>query len=282
MYPGITLVKDLNSMLKLKRLIIPFSCYIVSLALFSELQLWNIAPVLYIVPLYGGIAVINDIQDIEIDRKTNPDRPLPSGRINHVQAYLIASSLLLTVFAYSVFISRVFSVALFLLFPLSHLILGLLYSGYVSRNIFASMILLGFSHGLLLYLIGIYIFGSLTSISVAVGVAMYLLPALGYVIKDFKDYEGDRGIRKTLITVFGPERAKLITQLFFAILVFPVFLVYVLGGSETFLAAALLFWLGLMILAFSLERSEKPEDYELILDIFRWVMSAFILSFGLA
>ncbi|MBO0889036.1 UbiA family prenyltransferase, partial [Candidatus Bathyarchaeota archaeon] len=40
--------------------------------------------------LLAGTMVLNDIQDVQIDRVNSPDRPLPSGRVGIREAYVLS------------------------------------------------------------------------------------------------------------------------------------------------------------------------------------------------
>jgi 4-hydroxybenzoate polyprenyltransferase len=53
------------------------------------------AAVAAVLLIYGAGMVLNDVADVEIDRRERPDRPLPAGRIGRAQAGALGAALLI-------------------------------------------------------------------------------------------------------------------------------------------------------------------------------------------
>ncbi|MCW8823841.1 MAG: UbiA family prenyltransferase, partial [Ignavibacteriaceae bacterium] len=92
--------------------------------------------------------VLNDIIDIDIDKINRPNRPLPSGKINITEAYLLISVLILL----SLIISFLVSYSAFFIVVLSHVIL-FLYSKYFKSIPLLGNIMVAFLTGL------VFVFG---------------------------------------------------------------------------------------------------------------------------
>ena len=271
---------DWLEFVKIKRLVIPISCFVLGLLLSSSFHFIRLLVPLYGIILYSGVAILNDIHDLDIDKLTNPFRPLPDKKISSNKSYLVSLSLIILGLIYSVFIAFYFSNLYFLIFPLIHTISGYVYSKYLSRHYATSTTLLGFTHGFLPYIMAVFMFGVFNVHIIFVGIAIFLSLSFTYIIKDFKDEEGDKLKRETLITSFGSKRAKKITFfLFLALSGISLISFWLLDGTINFLVFSLLSWSGLMYIVYMLFRTNSETQYERLLNFYRYLIVFYILSF---
>lgn len=269
---------DWRRFFKLNRMVVPYACFTASLLVYSAFHPTRWLVPVYGVVLYAGMAVLNDIADVDIDRESNPDRPIPQDRITVSEAYRLAGALILGGVIYAGAVAWWYARPLFLAFPIIHLLLGYLYVKWFSRHFLAGTVLLSVTHGLLPFTVGLFLFGQPDTQAAVFGGSTAVTLALTYVIKDFKDISGDAGHRTTLITRYGVEKAKKITAAAFAT-VLPVLLIQAFGQENALqiAAGAVAGWIGLMVLVYGLFRSRTEEAYEQILDMYRFVVSGTIL-----
>lgn len=175
---------------------------------------------------------LNDLYDIEIDKISNPDRPLPSGQAKKWQYYEMSImmgvfSIVLGLLCRSIFHSIIFLFLGFIYstppmrlrrFPLGSLFIAFgsiiaFHSGYfvVKEMLFDSEIL-------------------------KILIVMFLAFTFGIVIKDIKDVEGDKVAKvNTIFTVLGKERALRLMPLFLFIAFFsPLILIHSLKDIVIF------------------------------------------------
>ena len=128
-------VRDFYLMFKVNRLIIPFS----SLLLGSLVAgIGNITYIFFamltILIIYGSAATINDIFDKQIDRITNPDRPIPSKKIAASAAYAIFFVLGVIGIIFAYFISVFASSPIFFNLLLVEFFLVFISSAFFEKN----------------------------------------------------------------------------------------------------------------------------------------------------
>ncbi|MFW5884896.1 MAG: UbiA family prenyltransferase [Patescibacteria group bacterium] len=176
---------------------------------------------------------INDIFDAEIDKISNPDRPLVSGIVKK-REYMDYGLVFLFL---SLIIALLFSPVIFLLIVFYHL-LTWIYSAYPFRlkKFFGVANLISATASLLFLGIGFLVFsgGDLFS-----GISWEVIGFLGLAyffvlsIKDLRDVEGDRREKiYTLPVLIGLRNAKL--ALASLILFFYLFSVYVFNENKLF------------------------------------------------
>ncbi len=224
-----------------------FLCVGVGLALiftdsFLEINLFNVVGflVLLLAVCFAWLASVipNDIADWEIDKKTNPWRPLPSGKFTIEQYKVLGWSL----FAVSVLFSAIvnFKIALLLLVYQS---LAWIYSSWPLRlKRFAYISSFTSSLALLMILFSGFILISPSQNVEKLPVSIIILIALSYTLsiplKDFKDIEGDKKYSiYTVPVLFGEYWGKVAVSS-------GIFISYL--SSIVFLNEPRLFWWALI------------------------------------
>ncbi|MDY6965298.1 MAG: UbiA family prenyltransferase [Halobacteriota archaeon] len=156
--------------------------------------------------IWGGTALFNDYYDIEIDERTNPDRPLVKGKITPQEtifwafcAYLLA--ILLVEFAGDSFTRFLVIAFVFLGFSYSANPIRLRRSGVMGSVIIGAA-------GALAFIGGSSSQYSISPDGILIAIVMGVLISATTIAKDFKDIEGDResGV-KTLPIALGYDSA---------------------------------------------------------------------------
>jgi len=167
--------------------------------------------------LTGFTQVINDWYDKDIDAINEPNRPIPSGRINGTDVAVQASVLLIGGWALALKLDQLrghefptlFAIALFGSF------ISYIYSApplKLKANGWQGTYALGASYIALPWWAGQALFGELT-LEVMIMTLAYSIAGLGIaIVNDFKSIEGDAALGlKSLPVQFGVEKAKWIT-----------------------------------------------------------------------
>lgn len=166
---------------------------------------------------------INDLEDIEIDKISNKERPLVTGSLGsddlkNIFKISFIFSILLAYFisGYSLFFVVLFS-GLYYIYSAKSLKLKRFFP--VNSMLIGLACLSAFYAGFLLSADYRYI----TDLPLSFAVSIFIFFTLGSFIKDLKDIEGDKkeGI-KTMALILGEKRAKLTFSLFFVISFFIV------------------------------------------------------------
>lgn len=170
---------------------------------------------------------LNDIADADIDRVTNPQRPIPRGIISPAEMTNLAIAAGLITF----FSSLVLGYKIFFLF-LVILAIGYLYSTpplRLKKWLFVSNLAMG-ATGALMFTAGYLLFNAnntLVNLPPALSLLVFATTSLLASVKDLKDYAGDKiGKAYTVLTVWGEKKGKLIIAMmaFAAIMLFPLIL----------------------------------------------------------
>lgn len=170
---------------------------------------------------------LNDIADIDIDRVTNPLRPLPQRIIQpgELKYFAIAAAIVTLLCALAL------GYKIFFLFSVT-LAIGYLYSTppfRLKKWLFVSNIAMG-TTGTILFAAGFLLFNpnnTLVNLPPAITILVFVVMTLLASVKDLKDYAGDlAGGAHTVLTVWGLKKGKLIIALmaFVAIMLFPILL----------------------------------------------------------
>jgi 4-hydroxybenzoate polyprenyltransferase len=180
-----------------------------------------------IVLLWLHAILINNVYDLEIDRISNPNRPLPRGDVNPSQ-YLGLSSILSVV---CLFVSLVLGIIPFLL-TLLFLLSALAYSKpplRLRRKIWGS-VFIGWG-SILAFFIGYttrtkFIDLTLPNDVLSLSILIFVAFSIGPLTKDLKDYAGDsRNNVRTIFSVLGiPRGIKIVTFLLGISLLMPLIL----------------------------------------------------------
>lgn len=187
---------------------------------------------------------LNDIYDVDIDRISNPQRPLPSGICEEWQLHEMSFISGLIALGISIIPKTLFHV-------LTFLFLGFIYSSpplrlrkYPLGSIFIALgSIIGFHAGYF-SVSGRWWEGEIIKIIAIIFFAF----SFGIIIKDLKDVEGDRaaGVR-TFYTMLGKERGLMVTPFFLLLAFFsPLFLLHSLYDILIYF----FFWLASVIFLF--------------------------------
>lgn len=164
---------------------------------------------------FQSAVIFNDIYDYDIDVLSNPDRPLVTKMVSFAEYTLIAKLFLILALTISFCISEIF-----FYFVLLYNLLAFLYSAppfrlrkfFLMSNLLLSTIFLVTFHAGAAVLFSEYKFSLIPS---NITFVLLLSYALALVVKDSKDYEGDRHSHiQTLYTLFGKRVANILTVIF--------------------------------------------------------------------
>lgn len=245
----------------------------------------------------AGGNVINDIQDVAIDKINNPQKVIIGKAISEKAAYnfyiLLTSLGVLLGFLVSNLIEKPgLAVVFILVAALLYWYATFIKSMFLFGNLLISF-LVGFS---LLIVILFDIFPALNNIDkplqllLSKTVFWYALAAFYFnlmreIVKDVQDINGDKnGERTTLPIVLGISRT---TILIFGLGVFSLFMVLIFAYKNlyqhTFLLFYFIFLLGGPLLIFSIKawNAKKPKDYQLLSNLLKIIMFLGVCSIPL-
>src|SRR5207253_8466720 len=180
--------------------------------------------------LLAGTMVLNDIQDIQIDRVNTPNRPHPSGRVGVGEAYafsIVLSGLAITFSAFLggfTLLTALAALALMAYYNTRGKKTGLLGNAVVSFNVALPFFFGGLAVGNLRPLLFIFF------------LLAFLANTAREVAKGIADVAGDssKGIMTIAVTQ-GPKRAAELAAAFFVVAVLLSFLVPVLDQRVSML-----------------------------------------------
>ncbi|MDO8427950.1 MAG: UbiA family prenyltransferase [Candidatus Diapherotrites archaeon] len=242
------------------KLLRPFNCILGSLAVWigytiavHALLIPTISVLLAMLVVFlicGAGQVINDFFDVELDRKLNSEKPLPSGKISLQNAFsysiglFVIGNILAFFLGFTQFlIAVVFSVLL------------ILYAWKISKNykyIGNWVVALGTAFTL--------IYGASLANNYVL-VIYFALSALfanlsRELIKDLEDVEKDQGFKKTLPMLLPKKEVKIYIGFFYFVSAILAFAVYVLFSLNFYF----LILLGITILIFILSLKETVHE----------------------
>jgi geranylgeranylglycerol-phosphate geranylgeranyltransferase len=163
--------------------------------------------------LLAGTMVLNDIQDVQIDKVNSPDRPIPSGKVSVGEAYAVStvlsglallSSALLGVLP---LLTAVVALALMAYYNTRGKKTGLLGNAVVSFNVALPFLFGGFAvdHPIRPLLFIFFLLAFLANLA-------------REIAKGISDIEGDSAKRvRTIAVTLGPKRAGLIAGALFVV-----------------------------------------------------------------
>lgn len=146
--------------------------------------------------------IINDIQDIDIDKINKPLRPLPSGKITIKEAY----SLYILFIAISITISSLIN-EIALLIVLVSIPLLFIYSNYLKQIPLLGNITVAFLTGLVFIFGGVVVENSTAAIIPAI--FAFMINLIREIVKDMEDVDGDTKAGVITFPVkFGFQKSK--------------------------------------------------------------------------
>lgn len=195
--------------------------------------------------------VINDIQDVDIDRVNRPDRPIPAGLISIQQAKLIYGLLV----GVSIVLALFLSVEILVTVILVNLSL-FLYSVWLKEKLLIGHAIIAINGGILL------VFGGLVTGSITPNI--YTVPGLFFaffareVLKTLPDLEGDKshGVNN-LATKYGVRVAANVSKIAF-VSSFILYSLLSLVFDTTFLLLVML--VGVPLVFFFIPRINPDRD----------------------
>ncbi len=206
---------------RLLRLHIPLDILVGSLALASLIENVNqyIFIVIGILITHSGAVVINDVFDLEVDRANRENhRPLVRGTISKNEAYMLFAFLNFIAIAIALFLVKIPAITFIAILSI---LLSIIYSVY-PRTVDKGLIgvfTLSAVLDMTVIAIGIALFKEFMDlVVVSILGLLYILP--NAIIKDFKDYEGDRECgKRTYVVDVGIGKATKIVGILLFILV---------------------------------------------------------------
>ncbi len=193
---------------RILRLNIPLAILVGSLAISTLIE--NLRAYVFIVIsiliAHAGAIVINDVFDLEVDKANKENRPLVRGTVSKNEAYMLFIFLNIMTLAILHFLVRVPAVTLIIA---ACILFSIIYSVY-PRTIDMGLIGVLTLSGILvmtIIAIGIILFKDFNELVViSILGLLYILP--NAIIKDFKDYVGDKACGKnTYVVDVGIEKA---------------------------------------------------------------------------
>ncbi len=157
--------------------------------------------------MYASATSFNDVADEEVDKvnlKNDLSRPLVTTNVTSKQLWWLGVIAQVVATLAAILVSP-----WYLLFALGGLVLNIFYSvppfKLSHRGILASL-WLPFSYVVLPFLAGAFLQGSLNTLSINVLIAMYLCFVGRILLKDFRDYEGDKKFgKRNFLVRHGPK-----------------------------------------------------------------------------
>ena len=158
--------------------------------------------------------LVNDMNDIEIDKISNPERPLPQNSLE-VNDFKILSKLFFLfslLLAYSTGLYTLFFITLFS-------VVYYIYSSYplkIKRNFIGGIFTIGIATLSAVYS-GFFLVNrsrEIMDFQVTIALAIFLIFGIGSMIKDIKDYEGDKSEGIVTLPVFiGLKCSKIVISI---------------------------------------------------------------------
>jgi 4-hydroxybenzoate polyprenyltransferase len=152
--------------------------------------------------IHSGINILNDVEDLAIDKSNNNNSALHTDLIRPQSARSIGYILTLAPIAFAYFAlpltTLLLIVALYVLSTLYNSVL------YLSRRPLASIITLGLCYGGIPYWIGLSLGSGADFTAIILGIFFALSRASLSILKDYKDASGDAlHNKKTFLLVYG-------------------------------------------------------------------------------
>ena len=201
---------------------------------------------------------VNDIFDVEIDKVSHPDRPMVKGFIGR-KKYILIAIIIIAVGLISGFIMSLYS----MIFVGLYFIMGYIYSAppLRLRNYIFGTVFIGLGSSLA-YFTGVFSGGEMLNwTQIMIGILILIALSMGTVVKDYKDYEGDKKEGVTnIFTYFGLEKGmKITTVLLIITFLLPFILIYHLIDFIVIIPIALT-----VVILFNLDRIKRKTQVTMI------------------
>ena len=160
----------------------------------------------------AGFNGLNDIVDVEADRISRPERPLPSNRLKMDHAVKLTAAFFLLSFLPLILLLRFLSLVTLMLLAVDY-VLVIFYSipPQLKKIMLLSNAVIGAHHTLLPLLAAWSISKPLSSVPINVVLALFFMAWGTHIMEDFEDIEGDKAVGiKTLPIVLGRRGATIV------------------------------------------------------------------------
>jgi geranylgeranylglycerol-phosphate geranylgeranyltransferase len=208
----------------------------------------------FFIGVFGNI--INDIYDLEIDKINKPWRPLPSGRISVLSAWILglASCIL------GILLALIINIYLFIIAVIASITLYY-YSKYLKRRGLAGNLTIAFL-SFLVILYGGMVSPSNIVYSLVPGIYAFIIILGREIYKGIEDVEGDEihGV-KTIAVRLGIWRAYIIGSLVLMILVIISPLPYIYMGLNIYYLSTAIIGVDIPIIYSIILMSKNPVKY---------------------
>lgn len=203
-----------------------------------------------------GSYIFNDFLDVDVDKVNLPERPLPSGRLRHVEALL---------FSLALYIASIVIFSFYSLYSVITVIIaaGVItsYSAFFKRRTPLSFLPVGVAYGLVP--IGVcFAFGKLNSTLLLLG-CMICITDWGFTLSGVsRDVAGDkkRAVPTMPVTYGIPFTSRLILLCWIAGVTFSVFIWHSASLGMVYLVIALFSGFWLLWMNFRFVRKPTPEN----------------------
>ena len=171
----------------------------------------------------GGGQVINDVFDLEIDKKINKTKPIPSGKIKANNATLFSGILFLVGILIAFFINPLtFAIAIIFSFLL------ILYASVLYRIKYLGNIIVAAGTAFT-FIYGASVTGNIPALIIVFAISAFFANMAREITKDFQDLKKDKGFKKTMPMISkklgkGFAISYHLLAILFAIIAFIVFL----------------------------------------------------------
>ena len=160
----------------------------------------------------AGFNGLNDIVDVEADRISRPERPLPSNRLKMDHAVKLTAAFFLLSFLPLILLLRFLSLVTLMLLAVDY-VLVIFYSipPQLKKIMLLSNAVIGAHHTLLPLLAAWSISKPLSNAPINVVSALFFMAWGTHIMEDFEDIEGDKAVGiKTLPIVLGRRGATIV------------------------------------------------------------------------
>lgn len=207
--------------------------------------------------LSGTAMITNDYWDLEVDKINHPNRPLPSGKISIIEAWILASVFSAVGLAAAALLGQdalVFSIIIW--------IVGLLYNWRYKESGLPGNMMVSLSVASTFILGGIAVGGLFNGLVWLFGGIAFFFDLGEEIAGGAMDVEGDakRGI-KSLARIRGREFALRTSAAIFALVILLTVLPYLFGWlGFTYLVLVVFLDLGVIFFTYGLLRSSTPSE----------------------
>lgn len=213
-----------------------------------------------IISCTAGILSINDFFDKDIDKINSPQRPIPSGRVGHIEVLLISGFLFLSSLLFSILIN-------FWCFMITFItiILAVLYPILKRKGIIGHLTIGTISSMAILF--GGAVMNNLSSAVILITITVFLYFMVVNIITSLKDIKGDKASDAyTLPVTIGPYKAVFYSAPFLLLGVFINIFLYFNGNAHIFIIPSLLVFDGWLLFKFKKYLKLTPKDVNFLLD----------------